>query len=216
MKHLKILLTICIACLLSCSENSSFEETSNNIEFRSNAVSICHFSDDGIFQNIQVSSSAVSAHLAHGDYLSGSDGYCYTCTHCDIDKITQYDWIAYFDSDELSCTDYTGTSIWTDLFLPDGSARGVGAIEFPEYDLKMVLSWFEGGEYCQKLVGADISEEEWENCRNFLRSVAASRPDTPELCDVLSEQFSQETHDLKEITKTTYLIRASIFNKLPN
>lgn len=188
MKHLKTLLIIFAACFLSCSENSTFEESLNKIEFRADKVTICHINGQGEFHPIKVNSNAIPAHLAHGDYLSDDEGYCVTCTHCDINTITQYEWESYFDADELTCTIYTGATIWTDRTRPDGNARGVSAIEFPSTGQKMVLSWLPGGSYCQRIVDVDITEEEWEECLAFIRKLISTRPDLPELCDILEEQ----------------------------
>lgn len=43
-----------------------------------NKVTICHKNGQGEYQALTVSQNAVSAHLAHGDYLSDADGDGYT------------------------------------------------------------------------------------------------------------------------------------------
>ena len=153
MKHLVISLLAIMCLLLACTNDSIFSNQgldNTPIDFRAKnniKVTICHLSENGQFNPITVSKNALPAHMAHGDYLYGEDGYCYTCTHCDINQIVQYEWESYFDADELTCTIYTGATIWTDRTRPDGSGRGVSAIEYPSTGQKFVLSWLPGGSY---------------------------------------------------------------------
>ncbi len=213
MKHLIPFLILGIAGLFACSENSTFDEVTHDITFRANNTSICHLNDEGVYQNININSKALPAHLAHGDYLSDEEGYCVTCTHCDINTITQYEWVAYLDTDDLICTIYTGATIWTDLNAPGGNARAVSAIEFPSTGQKYVLSWLPSGSYCQREVGVDITEEEWEDCLTFIRKLIPTRPDTPELCDILNSS-ANNSPEIKGLTTSVYKLKAIPFSTI--
>lgn len=220
MKHLTISFLAIMCLLLACTTDSAFlnqELDHTPIEFRAKKnkkVTICHLTGNGQFKPITVSVNALPAHKAHGDYLPGDEAYCYTCTHCDVNQIIQYEWESYFDADELTCTIYTGATIWTDRISPDGNGRGISAIEFPSTGQKLVLSWLPGGSYCQRVVGVDITEEEWANCLTFIRNLISTRPDLPELCDILSST-AQEYPDIKALTTSVFKRKAIPFSSLP-
>lgn len=81
MKNLFLLFSM-LCLMIACQKDSIKNENvqlSQSLEIRGGGqVDMCHVNGKGEFSAIRISRSAISAHLAHGDYLPDADGDGYT------------------------------------------------------------------------------------------------------------------------------------------